>query len=286
MKKLLRSDEDKFAICCRKSVPNYKLNTELDLLMAVHQYLKCMINNCMIDDTHKKIERILKDINSGLRDKTIKYKDFLSVLSSENLFEKANNKFISITTNYLEIFFDLIPLYLCSIDNLDLNEYGINTIDLEKLIVIYKKCYEFLGEFIILPIGLNNIEVRLDANIFHNGRNNPIFTFLESISSKYNRYNDFLLVGEPFSDMFLGGLDNVIRNSEAHFDYVYNQIDQRITFINSNKGNKTEISKYMIEFGNDVINIYQKCVLLWEIGYQLQKGDLLLNKGIRLTFGR
>lgn len=111
-----------------------------------------------------------------------------------------------------------------------------------------------------------------------------VYDFLESISSKYNRYNDFIKENEKFSNMFIGGLDNVIRNSEAHFDYKYDQMTQKITFTNNHKGNISTKEMYIVEFAIEVINIYQKCALIWEMNYNLNK-VFMINKGIKFNIG-
>ena len=164
------------------------------------------------------------------------------------------------------------------LNDVDLDTIGITTLDIEKMISIYKKCYEFLGSFVILPIGLNNIIERNNCNLFHNGKEHEIYEFLESISSKFNRYNDFLKEHEKFSHMFIGGLNNIIRNSEAHFDYYFNQLTQKIKFVNNHKGDIYEKEMYLVEFAVEVIKIYQKCVLIWEMSYQLNE-LFLISKG-------
>ena len=44
-------------------------------------------------------------------------------------------------------------------------------------------------------------------------------------------------------------------------------------------GNITINEKYLIEFGIDVIKIFQKCCILWEFSYQLNKIYLCFVKG-------
>lgn len=44
-----------------------------------------------------------------------------------------------------------------------------------------------------------------------------------------------------------------------------------ITFKNVKRGHERICSKYLVEFGIDVIEIFQKCIILWEYAYQLNK---------------
>lgn len=284
LKKALMSEDDPYALVCRKTIKNYKLYSDLDYLVGTHHYLNALISNTLRDDTHAFKNEIMKSImyfnmnrNSMIR--------FLNVLYDNKLFENVSLKFSRITCEFLNIFIDLVPVYInYDLKDVDLTSMGITTIDIEKIINIYKKCYEFLGSFVIYPIGLNNIFERNDCDLFPNGNNHLIYDFLESIPSKYNRYNDFIKKNEKFSKMFIGGLDNVIRNSEAHFDYEYDQITQKITFTNNHKGNITTKEMYMVEFAIEVINIYQKCALIWEMNYNLNK-VFMINKGTKFNMG-
>lgn len=285
LKKALMSEADPYAIVCREAIPNYKLYTELDYLVGTQHYLNALISNALRKETHNFKNEIMESIIVNFNvNRNIMIK-FLKVLHDNKLFENVSLKFSRITYEYMNIFFGLVPVYInYDLKDIDLTSMGITTIDIEKIINIYKKCYEFLGSFAIYPIGLNNIFERNDCDLFPNGSNHLVYDFLESISSKYNRYNDFIKENEKFSNMFIGGLDNVIRNSEAHFDYKYDQMTQKITFTNNHKGNISTKEMYIVEFAIEVINIYQKCALIWEMNYNLNK-VFMINKGIKFNIG-
>ena len=285
LKKALLNNEDKYATICKNSINNYRLNTDVDYLIGTHHYLLSMIRNCLLDSTNNGIAFIMKNIMEDFKLKKEKYICFDNILSKNMIFDNIDIKFSKITCEYLDIFFDLIPLYLNDCSNIELDIYGINTINLEKAISLYKKCFEFLGEFVVVPIGLNNIEERNNFNFFKSGEKDDIISFLNNVSSKYNRYNDFLLENEKYTFLFENALDNIIRNSEAHFDYTYDQLSQIIVFSSMKNNIKKSEKKYMIEFASILLQMYQKCVLIWEMGYQMNKLDKVFRKGIKVTIG-
>lgn len=279
LKKILMSNDNSYAIMCRNAFRKYNLATELDYLAGSHHYLISLIRNTFLSETNNNINEFMKVIGDEYGRIGQKIIDFADDLNKNNVFYLISTKFSFLVSEILDIFLNLVPIYMnIDLNDVDLDTIGITTLDIEKMISIYKKCYEFLGSFVILPIGLNNIIERNNCNLFHNGKEHEIYEFLESISSKFNRYNDFLKEHEKFSHMFIGGLNNIIRNSEAHFDYYFNQLTQKIKFVNNHKGDIYEKEMYLVEFAVEVIKIYQKCVLIWEMSYQLNE-LFLISKG-------
>lgn len=283
LKKFLMSNDNTYAIACRNAFRKYNLVTNLDFLVSSHHYLILLIRNTILKETDDNINEFMNIIYDEFRRNSPKILDFIDILNNKNVFCMVSTKFSVLASKMMDLFLNLVPIYLdIDLKNIDLETEGITSLDVEELINLYKKCYEFLGSFVILPIGLNNIFERNNCNLFHNGKEHEIFEFLESISSKFNRYNDFLRENEKISYMFIDGLNKVIRNSEAHFDYYFNQLTQQIKFVNNHKGDMSEEKMYLVEFAAEVINIYQKCVLLWEMSYQLNK-LYLLSKGEKFS---
>lgn len=247
---------------------NYSFDTNLDILICVHQYINNMLFRTYPPKTIKNMtEEINRQIINLARCQPYSINKFLNILCDNDIFKQVNKKFSGIVIDILNNYLNLVPMYIRDdLSTVDLQKFGINTIRIDEVLNIYKKCYEFIGEYCLLPIGLNNIKERNDCDSFKNNTNN-IYTFLNSITSKYNRLNNYLITGEQFSSLFDSSLNNIIRNSEAHFDYSFDIISQIVSFRDKNK--KKDL--YLIEVARELLNIYQKTVYLWEINYCLHK---------------
>lgn len=242
------------------------IDSNLDAIIISHQYINSMISSTYLPNT---LNTMINDINAPIAglSKLYNFDNFLQLLDNNEIFNNINRKFSNIVSDILDNFVKLIPIYLKNdLSTVDLKEYGLNTIDVEDVLSIYKKCYEFIGEYCIIPIGLNNIVERGDCDHFKTKTEN-IYELLNKINSKYNRLKDYLLHDEKFSYLFDNILNNVIRNSEAHFDYTFNPISQIISF----KDKQKNIDLYLVEMVKELLNIYQKVVYIWEMSYCLNK---------------
>ena len=170
------------------------------------------------------------------------------------------------------------------VKKVDLEEYGLSSVDYEDLLELYRKCYEFIGEFIIYIIGLNNIHERGDYNSFKNG----VSDLEEKINreDKYNRIQSFVRPDEKYSNGYCDTLNKIIRNAEAHFDVDYDIFTQKITFINHGKKETQTHEMYLLELAEETIKIFGLAVELWEIAYQLQKLRMIIDLGVEWSFGR
>lgn len=285
LKSKLNNENNPFINICKKAISNYKMINDLDYLMAIHQYSHTILIKCEINDTEKNMNYILYKVSCIAKTNYENIKNFCKEINKADIFKKLNIKFNKIIDNYFDEYRNLIPIYTNQdISSVNLNEFGITTLDLDNLIKIYKDSYEFVGEFLILAIGLNNIDIRNDYNNFYNGTSN-LFNKFNSTSSKYNRIEQLLHDGETFSSFFKGKFNNLIRNSEAHFDYSLDPITQMITFTNNHNGIITTKQMYLIEFGKSVIEIFQTTLLIWEINYQLYKIYYMFNRNMKPHYG-
>ena len=237
--------------------------------MVSHQYINSMIVPTYSPNT---LYNMMNNINSPIMELSKLYNldKFLCLLADKGIYNEVNKKFSSIVSDLLTIFIKIIPIYLRNdLRAVDLKELGINTISVEEVLSFYKKCYEFIGEFSIIPIGLNNIAERKDCDNFSKKTEN-IYILLNSIS-KYNRLNDYLIQGEKFSHLFDDTLNNIIRNSEAHVDYSFDPISQIVYF----KDKQKTMNLYLTELIKESLNIYQTSVYMWEMNYCLHKQYLI-----------
>ncbi len=282
LKQKLRNDKNIYIGACKSQITNYRLNTEVDLLMASHQYLMLMFLGSGVNKNIVKLMKIIADLRIK---KSEQVKEFSKLMDVNGYYTDLNNKFSMLANlyneNYLSLASTLIAGDLCEID---LNEYGLSSVDYEDLLELYRKCYEFIGEFIIYIVGLNNISERGDFNEFKKG-SCPIEERVNQ-EDKYNRIQSFVKKDEPFSRGFCEVLNKVIRNAEAHFDVKYDIFTQQLTFISKGKRTTETEQLYLLEFANEVIKIFCLCVELWEIAYQLQKTRLIIDLKRDWNYGR
>lgn len=274
-------NNNEFIRICKMQIKNYRLNSKVDLLMASHQYL---MNAFFVSGIQKNILNIAKDLSNLRKNKNEQVKEFSKLLDNNGYYCGLNSKFAKLANIYNKNYLALVStIAFNDWENIDKTQFGLSSVDYEELLELYRKCYEFIGEYIIYIISLNNIYERHDFNEFKNG-----YQDIErkvNREDKYNRIQCFVKSDEHFSIGFCDTLNKIIRNSESHFDVEYNIMTQEITFISKGR-NKTEIEKmYLLDFTNETIKIFSLCVSLWEIAYQLQKLRLIYDLNSRLSYG-
>lgn len=279
LKKLLINDKNPFLKEIKKTIQKYEFKKNIDYLMGIHQYAAILLSKTYIDNTLTIMTNITTEIFSIFESHNSQMLEYVSFLENEKYYIDVNIKFSKLIEAFLNQYKSFLPLYIkeCQI-NVPLDEFGISTLDYEDLENFYKKAYEFICDYIPIVIGLNNIVSRNDFRNFVNCTSD-FKTKMNSYLSKYRRFNENIVDNEKFSNLFKNCLDNIIRNSEAHFSTEYNTLTQKVTFRNNYMGNITINEKYLIEFGIDVIKIFQKCCILWEFSYQLNKIYLCFVKG-------
>lgn len=167
----------------------------------------------------------------------------------------------------------IAPITVKKLDDKDLMTFGLSSADYEELLNLYNNTYEFIGEFIIYVIGLNNIYERGTYNEFKSG----IFDIEQKVKQedKYNRIQSFVKEGEILSEGYCDTLNKIVRNSAAHFSVEYDTFTQIITFINENKKKTLTEKMYLFELAQEVLKIFSLAIKLWEIAYQLEKHRML-----------
>ena len=283
MKNKLLLSKDSLMILFKKNIKNASLINDADYHKFFEEYFKFGLKDIISNDSKTSINSIINDVDRTFSLKRHDMQDFAKKLDDENFYKELMERFMRLTVEYLDIFRALVPIYVEDFDlsNVDLANNGITTISYTKLENIYKKCYEFIGHNCLLLIGLNNLKERGGINNFTNG-SKDLFTTVNCCTSKYNIFKDNVISGETFSDFFFGCLDNVLRNSEAHFSTSYDIISQEVTFTNKNpRGVVTTSKKYLAEFAKDVATLYFKCYGLWCISSRLN--ELHFEKNLNLN---
>lgn len=282
LKKKLRDDNNVYIAACKSAIKKYRLNSQVDLLMASHQYIMSMLLGSGID---KSVCYLMKDITELTKNKPNEIKEFAKLVDNGGYYKSLNAKFPELVNLYEENYLSFIPVRTAAdMKSVDFDDYGLSSVDYEDLLELYRKCYEFIGEFIINVVGLNNIEHRGGCCEFTKG-----YADIEqkvNQEDKYNRIQSFVKVEEKFSKGFADTLNKIIRNAEAHFDVQYDIFSQKIKFINKGKRNTDIEEMYLLQFALETIRIFDLAVSLWEIAYQLQKNRMVCDLRMDWEYGK
>lgn len=281
LKEKLRDDNNEFINICKTKIKNYKLNSEVDLLMASHQYLMTTLS---VSGVYKDVLTIMNEIKDLRKTNEEQVKQFSKLLDNKGYYKALNSKFPKLVNIYNANYLSLISVIsLYDFSGIDKQQFGLSSVDYEDLLDLYRKCYEFIGEYIIYVIGLNNIYERSCFNQFKNGCDD-IETKVNR-EDKFNRIQCFVKNDEHFSNGFCDTLNKIVRNSEAHFDVEYDIMNQEITFISKGKNNTYIEKMFLLDFANETVKIFNLSVKLWEIAYQLQKLRLACDLHSKLNYG-
>lgn len=282
LKKKLRDDDNEYISICKNMIKKYILNSEVDLLMASHQYLMTLF---LASGVNNNVAGVMNDIAYLRKTNVEAVKEFSKLMDTKGYYTKLNAKFSKLSNLYNENYISLVStIMIKDMNSIDPDIMGLSSVDYEDLLELYRKCYEFIGEFIIYIIGLNNIVERGDYNEFKNG-NSDIEEKVNK-EDKYNRIQAFVKQDEKFSEDWSETLNKIIRNAEAHFDVEYDIISQKITFISKGRNRTDKEDLYLLELAIETIKIFGLSVRLWEIAYQLQKFRLILDLRNDWNYGR
>ena len=282
LKEKLRDESNCYISACKQAIKKYRLNSQVDLLMAGHQYIMSMLLGSGIDHS---IVMIMKDLSEMRRTHTDQIIEFSKLLDNKGYYARLNTKFPELVGIYNKNYLALVaPLMISDTSTVDMDEFGLSSVNYEDLLELYRKCYEFIGEFILYIIGLNNIYERGDFNEFKNG----VSDIEQKVhqEDKYNRIQSFVKSREKFSVGYCDTLNKIIRNAEAHFDVQYDIFTQKITFLNQGKKTTDTEEMYLLRFAKETIKVFELAVRLWEIAYQLQKNRMICDLKQEWYYGR
>lgn len=263
------------------------VENKLDAMLATKHFINILIMPLMADGVFNKIydimnvkmKRIVSNHSKGLI-------EFLGYLD-DDYFDTYLSKIPAFIIDYLECVGQLIPVYDCynNFGSIDLTMYGISTMSIDNMAVIYKKGYEIICDSIDLLVGLFNIE---NNGSFDNFVGKGVCEFSQKMSNYVSKYKKYEEVTNNNSDLFDGirdVLDNVIRNAEGHNSIEIDGMNQIITFINRNRGCINSHKLSFLEFGKRCIDIFSAVLYIWEFYYQCAKLKSVLIDGVKLNYG-
>lgn len=255
----------------------FVVKNDLDALMALHQTTVLGMNTILPDGTLGKFINASKQICAP--DILLKIDDLITSLGGDEYFNSVSKRLVRIYDRWIVNFEKYIPATMLSLGNavekLDKDTFGVATTSFEDMIKFYADSYELILDYIDVAIGLNNIVVRGDHDIFpantvHVNKKTPcVGSFADYREIVKSSHLKLLVDNEPFSKAI--PLNRNVRNAIAHFSYEFNSGTQKITFRDKYKSNDNTIELYLIELALLCYENMSILVYLDELLYTLRK---------------
>jgi len=253
----------------------YTVENKLDVAMALHQLTIIGFNKILDKNALKEFMEVSKKIMNN--EKTLKVIEFIDFLKNNKELDADLKRIVKIYSRWIKDFEKYIPMVVIAlggkIQNLNKETYGIATTSFEDMKAFYSDSYEVILDMITIAIGLNNIFLRGDYNIFSDKSNVKNFEeYMKQIKSDRMKS---LIAGEIFSKYIK--MHRHIRNAIAHYSYEFDSSSQKIIFYDKHRGKENNVELYLCElallcYDNIVILIY-----LNELFYNLRKIEFLEN---------
>lgn len=255
----------------------FVVKNDLDALMALHQTTVLGMNTILPDGTLGKFINASKQICAP--DILLKIDDLITTLGGDEYFNSVSKRLVRIYDRWIVNFEKYIPATMLSLGNavekLDKDTFGVATTSFEDMLKFYADSYELILDYIDVAIGLNNIVVRGDHDIFPantvrvNKKTPCVCSFADYREIVKSSHLKLLVDNEPFSKAI--PLNRNVRNAIAHFSYEFNAGTQKITFSDKYKSNDNTIELYLIELSLLCYENMSILVYLDELLYTLRK---------------
>lgn len=279
----------------RKILPvkGFPLETEVDILRAVHHVNIMPFINVMGDEFENINDLIMKKMMSLLNNNRTELEKFSKYLYDDGLlysWEKQISVMYSQMLQHINKFIPIISLhhYHITIDQAEKN-YAITTVSFEEIEQLYVNLYELIADILPIVVGMDNILERNDFQLLKEGHSIikkggiPITSLDEfiNIKEKGTRVN-YINGSGIFEKMIYGKLDKDVRNSIGHFNYENEDVfNQTIKFKHLRNANRI-VEKSLIRICNEIWDMYLTLFTLSELIYNLKRVNLNL-QGIKAS---
>lgn len=198
----------------------------------------------------KEIKNVIKHI-SEVQPQNMKA--FINKIGNMDLYIPIEKMIYERMKDFLKYIPDLLPIfslkYLSDDErNSILNknfEYGIFTTSFDKIKPLYIDLFETAIKTSVIPVGLNNLNIRGSHNSFKNSRIRKLEDY-HKLDKSFEKMK--YLDNNIFTSNLSNNLNNQLRNSIGHCDYFIDDLNQ---LINYNKGKK------QIPLSNVVYSCYE-----------------------------
>ena len=195
----------------------------------------------------------------------------------QNLIYKAYDDFVKIYQRLIPA----LAIQYCKENAFNFEVEGSTTSSFDSVKQFYLNVYEALGNLLVIPVALNNIQYRTDVNSM-----NPLEKNVSSLEdfiklTKASRYH-FCLNTEVYTDFLDVVVNAKLRNAIGHNDVEYDAVSQVITYIPNPKDRTIKKTEYLLEFENEAMHMFQALLGVSEYLYRLRELSLMYDGKIPL----
>lgn len=258
----------------------FQCRNELEILRAVHMVevhgFYSPLKREIVDNLSFSSD-ILKLDNTQM----IKLINFLNTHDGYHI-DEMQSLVYKLYEEFLNVYQALIPALFwqyCNDETINLESEGSTTSTFDTVKQLYLDLYEALGNLLIIPVALNNIKYRGDAEKLPAVEKNAVS--LEDFIglTKAVRYH-FCLENEIYTKFLEITVNPKLRNAIGHNDLEYDTTSQLITYIPNPKDRTKKKTEYLLEFEDEALHMFQGVLAISEYLYRLRELELM-DAGIR-----
>ena len=178
----------------------------------------------------------------------------------------------------------LIPalsLQYCDDGVVDYDAEGSTTSSFDLIKQFSLDAYETLGNLLVVPVALNNINYRNNCNQCAEKDGKTVDLEKYIALSKANRFH-YCDETEQYTKELQVILNSKLRNAIGHNDVEYDAITQNITYIPNPKDRTKKETAYLLEFENEAIHLFQAITVISEYLYRLREIEMIENGHVPL----
>lgn len=202
-----------------------------------------------------------------------------SLKELQSIIYKTYDKFISLYPYLIPAIF----LQYCDEGTIDFESDGTATSSFDMVKQFYLDAYETLGNLLVIPVALNNIQYRKDykkcAVMDNQSKTLEGYIAFQSKAKRYSYCDDSELYTKELRVMF----NSKLRNAIGHNDVEYDAISQKISYTPDPRERAKQERMYLLEFENDAIHMFQSIIVISEYLYRLNEIEMIKSGHIPLT---
>lgn len=270
----------------RKSVRNKNLDllSEIDYLMAVHQYTIQFLSTSLkpteffADAQHVSKEVFSyfgKNINKEMNNE---FQELIAYIDKKGL-QRLQEKTFKCIETFIEKFQYMLPgfalFYISSMP--DHSRLGVTTASFEDLKAFYVDSYETMMDHIDILIGLNNLKHRGSFRKMRTmGKKVTDIEHFEKLSN--GKKIVFISGDETFDQLLVSKFNHQLRNAIGHASTHIDGIDQVITYYpKPNELKDSAETIYLIDFIKKCVDQFSALMSVGELLYSIRKIKCLQN---------
>ena len=267
---------------------DYKvIKNSLDAVMATKYCIMPFLLNTIAPNLKTEFNNIVSKMVDIIKNNTGSLIDYVNFLDTHKYFDVYYHRIPKYIIHYLEKISQLIPVYDVHpiLSEIDQTSLGVTTISIDDMHDLYSKGYELLCDSIDVLFGLDNINKYGVYNDFGAGAED-FMAKMNSYRSKFKKYEQLSNLTPMFTVGIANILNNIIRNSDAHYSMEMDGLSQKVIFMDKHQQRTRCHELSFLDFGAACVDIYSAILLVWEYYYQLLKIKYTTIEKMSLNFAK